>query len=84
MWDTELAKELIKRNNKKGIGSCIGTVLQEAPLKISIMNGKIIIDRANGYICSNIIAFKQGDKVLVNSSEDDQTFFIAGILRKID
>jgi hypothetical protein len=54
-YATELAKELKSRDNQIKIGVQIGDVLSISPLKIGIMNNKVIIDEKICYLCSHIV-----------------------------
>lgn len=56
-WGYELGSEFQKRNNPKPISNCLGTILAVGDdWKVSIQNGKFIIDKHNGYICKHILA----------------------------
>lgn len=57
MWDVGLAKMFKERDNKNNIGSCVGKVIGVEPLKISLMDGGIVLDETihDIYICSSLI-----------------------------
>lgn len=55
-WQVQMASEFQKRNNPKPISACIGIILATgAEWKVSIQNGKFMIDSHNGYICQHIL-----------------------------
>lgn len=43
-WATELAQELKNRENESKIGNQIGVVASTDPLKVSILEGAVILD----------------------------------------
>ena len=53
MYDVKLAKELKKRDNIDKIGGIEGRVISIDPLKISILNGDVILNENHLYICQN-------------------------------
>lgn len=53
-WATDWKMELNKRNNKEKIGAVVGTVLSVNPLKVGILNNKVILDKNNMYICKSL------------------------------
>lgn len=90
-WATDWKMELNKRNNKEKIGAVVGTILNLEPLKIGILNNKVILDNKNSYTSiyfSKLLkSFVEvdgklvrevsiNDNVLIIASEDNQTFFI--------
>lgn len=56
-YDIELAKELKSRNNTNPIGIVEGTVVAINPITISILNGDVIIDSENSYLCKNVTEY---------------------------
>lgn len=72
-FDIELAKMLKERNNKTPIGVVEGTVININPLKISMFEGKVIIDDAK--VCSSYIA-EIGDNVLCIANNTGQIFYV--------
>lgn len=57
-WDTQLAREFRKRENPKPIGACIGTVTSVKPFAGSILDGQILLDPSNTYICNQLLERK--------------------------
>ncbi|NFL33479.1 DUF2577 domain-containing protein, partial [Clostridium butyricum] len=53
-YDVVLANELHKRNNIKVSEALRGEVLSVNPLKIGIMQNKVILDNDWIYICSRV------------------------------
>ena len=82
-WANTLAKEFKKRNNQEYFGAIIGVLLSINPLKIGIYDNEIMLDKNNSFICKTINdmlingTLIINDKVLVISSENNQTFFIS-------
>lgn len=85
MWEYGLAKMLKERNNKSRIGACIGKVVGINPLKVSILDGQVILQESQLYICNNLLNFelKQGDEVLIIPAENEQVFFIIDKVMKV-
>ncbi|WP_245674440.1 DUF2577 family protein [Andreesenia angusta] len=50
MWGVRMAKHFKERDNEARIGNVIGTVVASSPLKISILNGDVILDKRHLYI----------------------------------
>lgn len=57
-WDTQLAKEFKKRENPKPIGACIGMVTSVKPFAGSILDGQILLDPSNTYVCNSLLELK--------------------------
>ncbi|WIF95116.1 DUF2577 family protein [Caminicella sporogenes] len=56
-WDIELAKMFAERNNKRNIGNVIGQVVSTFPdIKISILDGNIILHKEQLYCCAHVLA----------------------------
>ncbi len=55
MWDIGLAHMFKERDNIDKIGNCIGKVVDIEPIKISILNGDVILQEEQLYICSNLL-----------------------------
>lgn len=72
-WDIDLAKQFKQRNNNTPIGAVIGQVISIEPFKVSLFEGKIILD--NAYKCVNCIV-EIGDSVLCIADSTGQTFYI--------
>lgn len=53
-WDVYLAKMLKNRDNKEYIGAVVGNVLSTDPIKIGILDNKIILDSSLIYLCSSL------------------------------
>lgn len=54
-WENLIAKELKSRDNPDLIGACIGTVISPLPnLKISILNGAVILNSEQLYITAGL------------------------------
>jgi len=76
-WDIELAKQLKKRDNIPLFGAVLGNVISISPLKITILENRVILDDNHCYICSviyNLLAI--GDKVLCLPTSNGQKYFI--------
>lgn len=56
MWDVGLAQMFKDRDNKSNIGPCIGKVVSEGPLKISILDGQVILQDSQLYVCQGLLA----------------------------
>lgn len=54
-WEIELAKEFRKRENPKLIGACIGIVTSVSPFSGSILDGQILLDPSNTYVCNGLL-----------------------------
>lgn len=54
-WETELALEFKARNNPQKIGVVIGTVTSAEPFKASILDGQVVLDDSNTYICRHLL-----------------------------
>ena len=78
----KLAKEIQKRNNKNRIGQQVGKVLSISPLKVSICDGMIILDDEIEAVCQAATFLKEGDEVLVEPNEDEQSFVVIDRVRK--
>ena len=78
-WATKIAKEFKKRDNNSVLGFLTGTVVSKEPLKISVLNGQVFIDK--GYKLENA-TYEPGDTVILIASGDNQTFFVAGKIEK--
>ncbi len=72
-WDVELAKKFKQRDNKPSIGMLIGQIICTEPLKVSILEGKVILD--NPYRCNNYIP-NIGDSVVCLPDSTGQTFVV--------
>lgn len=55
MWDVGLAKMIKDRDNKNYIGPCIGKVISINPLKISILDGNIVLRKQQLYITQSLL-----------------------------
>ncbi len=55
MWDVGLAKMFKDRDIKSAIGPCIGKVTGVNPLKVSILDGQVVLQKDNLYICSSLL-----------------------------
>lgn len=78
MWDVGLAKMLKERDNKNSIGPCTGKVVGINPLKISILDGQIILQQYQLIRCAHVVSLIINDEVLVIPAENEQVFFIVG------
>lgn len=84
-WETDLALEFKSRNNPKPIGAVLGKVTSSSPLKINILDGQVLLDETNSYVCEKALSagLIQGDLVLVIPSGDEQSFFIIDIVKGV-
>ncbi|MEG3040902.1 MAG: DUF2577 domain-containing protein [Clostridium sp.] len=55
-WSNEIAKEFKERNNINRSGVCVGKVISVNPLKISILDGSVILSKNLIYVCSNLLS----------------------------
>jgi len=53
MYHVKLADEMKKRNNIERIGTVAGLVIGVNPLKISILNGDVILGEDDLYVCQS-------------------------------
>lgn len=77
-YDIELARMLKERNNKKSIGAIVGKVVNANPIKISVFDGQILLDKEQTYFCSRILennTLKIDDEVMLVATENGQKFF---------
>lgn len=49
-WDIELAKKFKERDKKQRIGNIVGKVINTSPLKISILDGQVVLSGEQLYI----------------------------------
>lgn len=84
-WDVGLAGMFKERNPKSLIGPCVGKVVSVYPLKISILNGEVVLESGQLYITRRLLSLElnKGDKVLLIPAESEQTFFIIDIVEKV-
>jgi len=84
MWDNELAKRFknVEDKTKKSVGHGIGTLVSKTPLKVSFLEGQVLLDEDDLTITENFRfklnndkELKVNDKVIVLSI-DGQSFFI--------
>ncbi len=68
MWDVGLAKMFKERDNRSNIGPCIGKVVSEDPLKISISDGSIVLQENQLYIAEGLL--KKGYKIELEAGDD--------------
>lgn len=68
-WDTVLAKEFKKRDNPKSIGACIGTVTSVEPFAGFILDGQILLDSSNTYLCNQLLE-RESEYKLDNIEQD--------------
>lgn len=79
-WAVEMSKILKERDNKAKIGPVLGRVVSNAPVKISILDGKVFLEKESLYLCdgSSTFGYLNGDEVLLMPAESEQVFFIIG------
>lgn len=73
----KLAKELHKRDAKKKIGPCVGTVLQTTPMKVSICDGAVVLEQGECALLSKRVAdmtIEKGDRIICLPCEGEQTW----------
>ena len=68
-WDCELAGEFKKRENPHLIYPCIGEVISTEPFKVSIQDGKYLLDEENAYVCRHILERKSKMSFNVQNSQ---------------
>ena len=93
MWDIELAKMFKERDNPNNIGPLIGKVVAEKPLKISILNGMVVLQERQLYKCQHIkdhyydnikdTDLFLNDEVFLIPAEGEQIFFIIDKVQKV-
>lgn len=87
-WETDLAKLISKKSGIQGaVGTTIGTVITTSPLKISILDGMVILqsdihdiflpDREGGNTVLRV-----GDQVSIIADSSDSIFFIIDKVKK--
>lgn len=122
-WDVGLASMFKERNNKSLIGPCVGKVVSVDPLKVSILNGDVVLEGDQLYMPSGLLEkefkcdikasgdigeitgvagnlkslditkdtgliklhfeLKEGNDLLLIPTENEQTFFIIDIVKKV-
>ena len=55
MWDVGLAKMFKDRDKPINIGPCVGKIVGVGPLKISILNGQVILQSDQLYITRSLL-----------------------------
>lgn len=77
-WAAEISKMLKERDNKSRVGPVTGKVVSISPVKISILDGLVILEKDNLYICDGSSEFNylNGDELLLIPAESEQVFFI--------
>lgn len=55
MWDVGLAKMFKERDKSNNIGACVGKVVGVDPLKISILDGNIVLQENQLYITEGLL-----------------------------
>jgi hypothetical protein len=83
-WSVTLAKELKLRENPAKIGAVLGTVINANTLQISILDGKVILDKTHLYICNGLLrtGIKNGDNILLIPTESEQIYFAIDTVTK--
>lgn len=74
MWDVGLASMFKERDNKEKIGPCIGKVVSPKPLKISILDGMIVLAKDKLYI-SEILLDTYKRKCKINGGTESSFEF---------
>lgn len=77
-----LASELRERDNKKRIGQQVGKVVSTEPLKISMCDGAIMLDEEIRAVCQTATFLKEGDEVLLEPDEGDQSYIVVDRIRR--
>lgn len=93
MWDIELAEMFKARDNPNNIGPLIGKVVAEKPLKISILDGMVILQENQLYKCKHMqnhyydsikgTDLILNDEILLIPAEGEQIFFIIDKVQKV-
>jgi len=65
-WAYELAKEIKKNKPPKVTGPCIGDTISVSPFLVKILNGSIILDSENAYVCRQLLERKSKFKAKGN------------------
>lgn len=68
MWDVGLAQMFKERENKINIGPCVGKIVGVKPLKVSILDGQVILQEGHLYICQGLA--KREYKLELNADGD--------------
>ncbi|MSU03209.1 DUF2577 family protein [Tissierella pigra] len=68
MWDVGLAQMFKERENKINIGPCVGKIVGVKPLKVSILDGQVILQEGHLYICQSLA--KREYKLELNADGD--------------
>ena len=72
-WEYDLADEFKKRNNSKPIGPCIGRVTSVKPFAGNILNGQILLDASNSYVCDTLLERKSKMRLKGTFKESGET-----------
>lgn len=78
----KLASEIRARDNKKRIGQQVGKVVSTEPLKISMCDGVIMLDDEIRAVCQTATFLKEGDEVLLEPDEGDQSYIVVDRIRR--
>ena len=65
-WAYDLAREIRKNRLEKVTGPCIGDTVSVSPFQVKILNGSVILDRDNAYVCRQLLERKSRFKAKGN------------------
>ena len=74
-YGSQLAQIIAKNENKKRIGVVVGQVISISPVKVSVLNGTVVLIPDQLYINSSLV-LNVGDLVKVTPAEGEQTWFV--------
>lgn len=80
-YDVILANEFYKRNNKKISEAVKGEVLSVSPLKIGIMQNKVVLENDLIYICSKVAQDILNCNINLNSVADNDSISTSGTIQ---
>lgn len=65
-WAYDLAREIRKNRLEKVTGPCIGDTVSVSPFQVKILNGSVILDQDNAYVCRQLLERKSKFKAKGN------------------
>ena len=68
-WAYDLAKTIKKNKPQKITGPCIGDTVSVSPFQVKILNGSVILNSKNAYVCRQLLERKSKFKASGSSLE---------------
>ena len=79
----KLAKEIHKRDNKTGIGPCVGTVTNANPVTVAICDGAVLLEKGdNARVCQDLV--ERTYKARINDSNPPDKLELKDVLKAGD